>query len=861
MRNNLLIASNLLKVFFSNFSLTQLLEFRKKSLCDSENSFKINTEEFIPFLQIIQPENSKAEIRCQIEELAYDISHKSKYISIKELLFYFSDIIIKRYNNQYKFAYEYCDIWRSVVLSVDESVLVIPKIIQEDKNRGLFNRKFFSWPYCIEHDNIYISNILNSGEGVSDNHFHFKGSSPYFQLSWVSLMSYVTNEKYEKDLEYIGNNRLNPKTYYSSYSVDEQMPMLLIKAAAIRLFIFIRLTGINDVKFSKEELLSIIYTDKLRLDTKIDLQKKIDKIKFKLTSPDELDYIENQNKKSCYYDMLSERWLIYTLLRQYHSKDIEVLTFIYLAIKNHFRAELIQINSLIGFNNFMLYQDRKEWFLPDSVSFDKKLAKATIASVIEGPKLHSLELRVSPAYPYLDETDLAEKNDNKIRLYDSAIEEAIKDLKKEYTLNNFYYVMHFVKQPESIDDISHLFPRHSNLREVIDKQSEGLLEMRRNYPKSGSRIHGIDACNEELDCRPEVFAVVYRKLIYYENNPYLDQLNATYHVAEDNYDIIDGLRAIHEAMLFLGLKAGNRLGHATLLGISIDSFFGRKDLRVNIPLQNLVDNYVWVYYFIHENIEKFESFHDILSYLENKYNDYVDILFNSGRTYKINTPSINHYYQAWLLRGDAPELYQDTSEMPRVEAFNSYKVCNTIPQMEKARRVPEIRYIYHLYHYDKTIRQNGIRSISETISPIFKDLIIRIQEIMRNIISKKGIGIESNPTSNVMISVIGSYSEHPIKVFFNKGLVELSKDTQLNVSVNTDDKSVFSTTISNEYAYLAFELERLKNDDESLVYNAANIYEWIELLKKNGNYQAFNKVTKTIPIISPKNKTKEDLKG
>ena len=65
-------------------------------------------------------------------------------------------------------------------------------------------------------------------------------------------------------------------------------------------------------------------------------------------------------------------------------------------------------------------------------------------------------------------------------------------------------------------------------------------------------------------------------------------------------------------MLFLGLKAGNRLGHATLVGISIDSFFGKKGLRINLPLQNLVDNYVWTYYFILENIEKFDSFHDIL---------------------------------------------------------------------------------------------------------------------------------------------------------------------------------------------------------------------------------------------------------
>lgn len=59
----------------------------------------------------------------------------------------------------------------------------------------------------------------------------------------------------------------------------------------------------------------------------------------------------------------------------------------------------------------------------------------------------------------------------------------------------------------------------------------------------------------------------------------------------------------------------------------------------------------------------------------------------------------------------------------------------------------------------------------------------------------RGIGIESNPTSNVKIGTFKSYSEHPIKTFYNLGLTynekEIMECPQMNVSINTDDKGIF----------------------------------------------------------------------
>lgn len=49
----------------------------------------------------------------------------------------------------------------------------------------------------------------------------------------------------------------------------------------------------------------------------------------------------------------------------------------------------------------------------------------------------------------------------------------------------------------------------------------------------------------------------------------------TYHVGEDFLEISDGLRAIDEAILFCDMKRGSRLGHATVLGIDLDRYYGK----------------------------------------------------------------------------------------------------------------------------------------------------------------------------------------------------------------------------------------------------------------------------------------------
>jgi adenosine deaminase len=71
-------------------------------------------------------------------------------------------------------------------------------------------------------------------------------------------------------------------------------------------------------------------------------------------------------------------------------------------------------------------------------------------------------------------------------------------------------------------------------------------------------------------------------------------------------------------------------------------------------------------------------------------------------------------------------------------------------------------------------------------------------------LKEKQIGIEMNPISNVRTGVVNSIKDHPIREFFDKGLL---------VTVSSDDPSLFHTDLNNEliqiHEHLGFTLPEL----------------------------------------------------
>ena len=74
-------------------------------------------------------------------------------------------------------------------------------------------------------------------------------------------------------------------------------------------------------------------------------------------------------------------------------------------------------------------------------------------------------------------------------------------------------------------------------------------------------LRGVDGASNELHAPPEPFAPSFR-LVRRAGIP-----RATFHVGEDFLHLLTGIRAVAEALTFLDLRSGDRVGHATALAL------------------------------------------------------------------------------------------------------------------------------------------------------------------------------------------------------------------------------------------------------------------------------------------------------
>ena len=565
-------------------------------------------------------------------------------------------------------------------------------------------------------------------------------------------------------------------------------------------------------------------------------------------------YYENETN----YVLSGERWFLYEMFRHIEIRDqlftpqMYNLFYVYILIKEKFHGEMVQSNDWVGFENFSIYQRNSGYFSTEEL--ERLKVKMAVVSCLE-QNVQRLELRITPK-------DSAKENYEEIQFLDQAI--GIGDRKKDL----YCFVLHFIKRQDDTDaDRPVCNCRHSALRVDIAKKTMALLEFRDLYPETAARVMGIDAAAQEIGCRPEVFAQAFRTLrndtsfVYSEKGFIkLPQLRVTYHVGEDFLDVVDGLRAIDEAILFLNLDCGDRLGHALALGISVSDWYKSKQNHIWISKQDYLDNIVWLYHtLIRYNIlgmdnlknrienEYIRYFDEI--YGQNMNKEFVDAIYSAAKnTLNRNGMAfdIHAYFDAWKLRGDAPQLYRkgfyNDSEV-FLSLFDRNAVNYLFPDNFDVRKKCQISMIYYYYHFDKKVREAGQKRINIKVNYEYIKGVELVQKAMQSEIAKRGIGIEANPSSNVSIGTFSIYDEHPLIRLFNSGLTindaELQECPQLWISINTDDQGIFGTKLENEYALVARALEKKTDENGEYLYSKAMIYDWLDKIREMGLKQSF----------------------
>lgn len=807
------------------------------------------------------------------------MSDKNDSKSVFNILTHFNSKVIVEENLEPFIVYEHLLKWRDLSYYVGEDLLTCSYFAYAD-NISLGRRNFFSWRATAFSNNKQLRTLLK--KGLAENHFHLKGSGPVFDLSWINIMNNVNrfeNEfvKLEKEIS------LLTKISNSAETSRKSLKILVYKAAYIRLKLFNFLNNLDqnhkfEIDLSKDSN-SIDSNDLIvklnELNLQIGLNKKDCGHRFRhFKTTEVIDYaipkdIHIQNLKHSYI-LYGERKFLYDCFRMIYNKDNDFkkyhyLFHSYLLIKAQFRAELIQINDKVGFGNFSKYQDRKEFFLPDHSIYHTAFVNLAVNNTLTHSNIEPFEVRIAPKENYLDLT-------KSIKSYNATLDKNAIKSEKEFepdfqSLNisseqKHFYTIHYIKKEDKIksSNISNYINcRHFTLRKEIKNQSIAISALREKNLKYSESIRGIDAASSEFAASPEVFAQGFRYLKNHKLKGTLNHLKekmsehkiyATYHAGEDFYDVLDGLRAIDECVLFLNLSQGDRIGHALALGIDVREYYEFKKYKLMLPKQTVLDNTVWLLAKIRKygisicrnEVNRLERLYEILFYELYQQN------FDDESDFKKKYFHQTVYFDSWKLRGDDPYLYFDNLEDEVYSKVNlTYwercRINDTPIIVKNVRNNIDVKFLYQQYHFNPKIKEQGKMIKQLEISHDYILLVEEVQKKMMHAIASLNIGIECNPTSNYLIGTFKRYAKHPITKFFNLGLEvdhDIIKDCpQLSVSINTDDQGIFSTSLENEYALMAIALEKEKDEFGKAKYNSKMISEWLDRVRQMGIEQSF----------------------
>lgn len=766
-------------------------------------------------------------------------------------------------------------------------------------------RNFFSWAPIVSSDNIRIHNLLEYG--LAENHFHLKGSAPHFSLSWICLMNRIANR--DRDFSrFEADSRLEPELIGKFSDKIAGLYSLVKKAAYIRAYLFMLLnkldwketcfdahspyTASSKPKDGKDCDKHFPYLDLLKpgneneFDVYItEIQGYIDLLKYEFGcrfDHSAADYTIPKNLTENNFNgnilLYGERFFLYHMFRElFTGKNKNVLKYrelfyAYLVIKAKLRQEIVQVNDRVGFKNFQKYQDRKEYFIPDGSIYQKALYYMAVNTSMANQEILSFETRITPKSTKEKMAKAIKTIDNYLDLavfsnpYYSQVERLLQETDRaaDRESNPHFYTIHFIKHSDKkfnlvSDYLLAVTPRDNVTRDRVKIQAQALVNLRKSLSPAAGRILGIDAASAEIGCRPEVFAQAFRFLKWHRlggNYDYLKEgvenrilkLGTTYHVGEDFLDIVDGLRAIDEAIKFLALERGDRLGHALALGIDARDYYDVKQQKLILSKQDLLDNIVWLI----SRIRKYgiSRFAGLVYDLEMRYDNlYSEIYIDRDRGTTNDIPPHTLYYESWKLRGDDPALYQEADLPVDRPALTYWERCGWNEyypgdsENSDIRKNVKITGLYRDYHFNPAAKKKGETMTEFRIKKEYIKAVEMIQQEMQKEICERGIGIETNPSSNYLIGSFRSYDKHPIISFYNLGLTtdpeKIENCPQLFVSINTDDQGVFNTYLEKEYALMALALEKMEDDQGNKIYKKSMIYDWLDRIRRMGLEQSF----------------------
>ncbi|WP_339274343.1 hypothetical protein MKY59_25105 [Paenibacillus sp. FSL W8-0426] len=509
--------------------------------------------------------------------------------------------------------------------------------------------------------------------------------------------------------------------------------------------------------------------------------------------------------------------------------------FKYISIKNEFYQQITQSTSIKGLDFFRPYFSRATRGIRKN---QDDYYTHLLRTLFQNSYLNKAEIRI----PIHDQ-------EHRIKQEVVRILGAYKNiLEKDYGIrsntNTIFprigIVYHLLKRDDDTDKcwssyegdnettIRHLY--YGRIQQAYLNQIHLMTNLRKRIPYLSNFIVGLDAASLENSTPVQVFAPVFEKarnsdhdsIRVIDRDGYVlkDQsLFFTFHAGEDFRHINSGLRRMDEVIDYCKLHSGDRIGHGIALGVDICNWVQQNKVVI-LPRGEYLDNMLWIWG-VYSKMSHLDS--KTFIYLEQKILALAEDIFQvtTGLTvrllYEVYQKRFNHIGDSVL---KAMQRVQYDTKMVHQSA-QCVREMHTVRTWDK----DQLLLAYHCRGYLRLMREPVHMNTTGVEEVMAQDM----QKYLIEKISRQGIVIEVNPSSNEAIGEIDS--------IFGNQLFKLQTPTNhelsnIQVNINSDDPMVFNTNVSNEIAYLYYGmLERGIGREAAL--------SWIEKLRKSGVNTSF----------------------
>ncbi len=336
------------------------------------------------------------------------------------------------------------------------------------------------------------------------------------------------------------------------------------------------------------------------------------------------------------------------------------------------------------------------------------------------------------------------------------------------------------------------------------RSAEVLGRLIRSFPTLLQTVRGLDICTDEQGVPTWVFVPIFRFLrecadLAAGQLPPVPlgsyRLRATVHSGEDFIHLATGLRHIHEALVFLPLREGDRIGHGMALGTDPERW-ATQNGRVLMTWENRFFDLLWEQYCF--EMENLSSTGGRRTFVEQELRRLSREL---GYTFTLAQDMID-----WYTRLHS-EVELEGLGFPLTSSIRGLELSRTMRGDPLYRHLTDGRLFLlgkSLVHIDPSSEIEALNALQEHVKGRLSDI---------------SATIEVNPSSNLLIGHLTDMEDHPLW-----RLVPFTSDaarTALPVCIGADDQITFNTDVRAEYQLLDDCLLRM-GVDEVAARNALN---------------------------------------